>query len=46
MDASIAAYVRAIQHVNPEAAFGSAAAITDAVLREKVERAVRKARGR
>jgi hypothetical protein len=45
MDASIAAYARAIQHVNPEAALGSAAAITDAALREKIERAVMRASG-
>lgn len=36
MDASVAAYAKAIQFTNPSAALGSAAAITDAELREAV----------
>lgn len=36
MDASIAAYAKAIQHVNPQAALGSAEAITDPALRKSV----------
>ncbi|MDQ8191411.1 hypothetical protein [Roseibacillus persicicus] len=36
MDASIAAYVKSIQTVNPEAARGSASAITDPHLREQI----------
>ena len=36
MDASVAAYAKAIQFVNPPAALGSAEAITDPALRESV----------
>ncbi|MGD9417437.1 MAG: hypothetical protein Q7R22_000740 [Verrucomicrobiota bacterium JB025] len=36
MDASVAAYARAIRNVNPQAALGSAAAITDPELRQQV----------
>lgn len=42
MDASIAAYAQAIQHANPEAALGSAEAITDPALREKVIQQIKK----
>lgn len=37
MDQSIVAYIQAIQHVNPEAAKGSAAAITDPELRTRIQ---------
>lgn len=40
MDASIAAYVRTIQTANPEAARGSAEAISDPALREQVLEAI------
>lgn len=36
IDASVAAYVKAIQHLNPAAALASAEAITDPDLREKI----------
>lgn len=42
MDPSIAAYARAIQFINPPAALGSAAAITDSHLRETLTRRLRR----
>ncbi len=40
MDASVAAYARAIQSTNPQAALGSAAAITDPKLRDHVQKSI------